>query len=132
MWVDMWPIRVKMWQLFLIAVWVWLTLAIMKPLLESWMGKIPAFIIASPVLIFFLVLAFFKKSELTFIPFVAKLISTYIIDSPKRFQRNITKPDRTEIIVKYAKKTSQDQTAIIQKDFDLDEKDKEIDILDKW
>lgn len=119
-------------QLFLIAAGFWLTLAVMKPLMGRWMSNWIAFAVASPIMLIFLILAFFKQSEFTFVPFISKMITTYILDSPRSFQRNVIKPEQSEIIAKYSKADDWEYTEVSQKWLDFDETKKDLDILDKW
>ncbi len=132
MWIDVGPFRLKMWQLFLVAIWVAITMAIMNGLMKHWMWKIPAFIIASPGLILMLFIAFFRKSELAIIPFGAKLIRTYVLQSPKTFQRNTTKPPEREIKLQFAKMNKWEEKNITQKTLNKNELEKNIEVLTKW
>jgi len=132
MWIDLWPFRVKMWQLFLIAIWVAITFTIMNWLMKNWLWKAPAFIIASPWLLIMLFISFFKKSELHIIPFSLKLIRTYVINTPKTFQKNIIKPSSWEIKLQYAKLNRWEEKEIKQKELDKHSLWKDIDILKKW
>lgn len=132
MWIDIWPFKIKMWQLFLIAIWVAITFAIMNWLMKNWLWKLPAFIIASPWFLIMFFIAFFRKSELHIIPFILKLIRTYIINMPKTFQRNIIKPAEREIKLQYAKLNRWEEKDIKQKELDKNSLWKDIDILKKW
>ena len=132
MWIDIWPFKVKMWQLFLIAIWVGITFTIMNWLMKNWLWKVPAFIIASPWLLIMLFIAFFKKSELHIIQFFLKLIRTYVINTPKTFQKNIVKPGEREIKLQYAKLNRWEEKEIKQKKLDKHSLWKDIDILKKW
>jgi hypothetical protein len=132
MWIDVWPFRLKMWQLFLVAIWVAITMAIMNWLMKHGLGKIPAFIIASPWLLIMLFIAFFRKSELHIIPFSAKLIRTYILWSPKSFQRNTIKPAEREIKLQFARLNKWEEKNITQKTLEKNNIDKNLEVLTKW
>jgi len=129
---DIGPIRLKMRQMFFVAIGVGLTFAVMKPLMQWGLGKLPAFIIASPILIFFLILAFFRRTELNFIPFVIKMITTYIINSPRRFQKNTSGIDKSDIILKYAQSKASEELDIKYKNLDIEENKSDIDTVDQW
>ena len=116
MWVDIWPFRVKMWQLFLIAVWVAINFAIANSLMKKWMWKIPSFIIWSPWLLIMLFIAFFRQSELTIIPFLLKLTRTYIIQNTRTFQRNTIHPAEREIKLHFAKLNKWEEKQIEKKE----------------
>lgn len=132
MWIDIWPFRVKMWQLFLIAIWVGITFTIMNWLMKHWLWKVPSFIIASPWLLIMLFIAFFRKSELHIIPFSLKLIRTYVINTPKVFQKNIIKPAEYEIKIHYLKLSKWDDKKIQQKELNKNNLWKNVEILKKW
>jgi len=132
MWIDLWPFRLKMWQLFIIAIWVAITFWIMNWLMKNGMWKVPAFIIASPWLLIMLFIAFFRKSELYIIPFILKLIRTYIVNTPKTFQKNIIKPWNWEIKLEYAKLNKWEDKEIKQKQLDKNNLWENVDILKKW
>ncbi|MEF2176176.1 MAG: hypothetical protein V3575_06940, partial [Candidatus Absconditabacteria bacterium] len=51
----------------------------------------------------FLVVAFFRYSELTLIPFVSKIIRTYFLDETKKYQVNYSKLDKSEVAIKILK-----------------------------
>jgi len=132
MWVDIWPIRVKMWQLFIIAIWFAIFFGIVNGLKKWWLWTVPAVLIWSPVMIITLFIAFFKKSELQIIPFAAKLIRTYIINSPKSFQRNIIKPSDREIKISYSKLNYWEDKKVEQKELKKDEMENNLNVLEKW
>jgi len=132
MWVDLWPIRVKMWQLFIIAVWVAIFFWIMNWLKKWWLWTVPSIIIASPVIIITLVIAFFKKSELHIIPFTIKLIRTYIINTPKTFQRNTIKPSDIDIKIQFAKLNKWEEKSTEQKTLKNDDIDDNLNVLNKF
>jgi hypothetical protein len=50
-----------------------------------------------------LFIAFFRKSELAIIPFLMKIIRTYVIGTPRTFQRNTIRPAQREIKLHFAK-----------------------------
>jgi len=132
MWIDIGPFRLKMWQVFLVAIWLAITMAIMNGLMKRWLGKLPSFIIASPWLILMLFIAFFRKSELSILPFWAKLMRTYVLQSQKTFQRNIIKPPEREVKLQFAKMNKWEEKNITQKTLNKDEIDKNIEVLTKW
>ncbi len=132
MWIELWPFKLKMWQLFLIAIWVAITFSIMNWLMKSGLWKVPSFIIASPWLIIMLFIAFFRKSELHIIPFTLKLLRTYVITTPKTFQKNIIKPASWEVKLAYAKLNKWEEKDIKQKELNKNKLWEDLDILKKW
>jgi len=132
MWVDLWPFRLKMRQLFLVAIGVAITFWIAQSLMKHWMWKIPAFIIASPGLLIMLFIAFFRKSELAIIPFLLKIIRTYILNTPRVFQRNSIVPPQRQIKLYFAKLNKWEEKVIVKKDLKEDELEKDLSVLEKW
>ncbi len=93
------PVSVTIVQLFLLAVWVWLALAIFKTASQS--GSTAAGIMfAIPVLAIFIVMAFFKISEMWLLEYIAKLIRNKMYDAPKKFQTNFEKENPVDLIIK--------------------------------
>jgi len=132
MWVDMWPFRVKMRQLFLIAIGIAITFWIAQSLMKKWIWKIPAFIIASPGLLIMLFIAFFRKSELAIVPFLMKIIRTYVIGTPRTFQRNTIRPAQREIKLHFAKMNKWEEKQVIKKDLHKEDLDKDLEVISKW
>jgi hypothetical protein len=132
MWVDLWPFRLKMWQLFIIAVGVGIMFSMVNWLKKSWLPTMAAILIASPVFIIAAFIAFFRKSELYIIPFIVKLIRTYVIWTPRTFQRNIIKPAEWEIKLQFAKLNKWEEKNIEQKELKEEEIDKNLNVLNKW
>ena len=96
------PVSVTIIQLFLLAVWVWLALAIFKAASQS--GSTAAGIVfAVPVLAIFIVMAFFKVSEMWLLEYIAKLIRNKIYDVPQKFQINFEKENPVDLMIKNLK-----------------------------
>ncbi len=76
------------------------------------MWKRVAAIIAFPIVLLFIIIAFFKFSELTLLPFIAKMIKTYFLDVTKKFQINRNRPD--PIAISTAKFNKTDHDVIIE------------------
>lgn len=118
---QIWPFNLNIIQMFIIALWAWFALYAWNYLVKAWVGKIPAAIVATPILLIALFIAFFKVSELTLIPFIFKMIRTYIIDEPIKYQVTYQKIDPLQITLKIIK-TSEIQQKIEPKDLVIDKK----------
>lgn len=94
---QLWPFNITMIQLFILAAWLWISLVIWNSLTKAWTDKMIAFILVLPIFLIFLVIAFFKISELSLLPFLAKLLRTYFFDEPKKYQLNYKKVDPLEV-----------------------------------
>lgn len=96
------PISLSIVQLFLVAVWVGLALAVFQWVSKS--GSAAAGIIfAIPILVIFLLVAFFKISEMSLLEYVAKLFRNKFFDTTKKFQNNFEKEDKLDILIKESK-----------------------------
>lgn len=131
MWVDVGPFRVKMRQLVLIMLWWAATFGLASSFNKKWIWRMPAFIIASPILLITLFIAFFKKSELAIVSFTIKLIRTYIIWTTRVFQRNTIKPAEREIKLHLLKMSKWEEKKVTKKDLNKDELEKDLEIIKK-
>ncbi len=96
-------------------------MGVWNSLVKSGTPKATALVFSLPLLILCVIIAFFKYSELTLIPFIAKMIRTYFLDVTKKFQINRAKPDPTAIAIGKSRRT--DQTTVIhQKEYIIDKK----------
>jgi hypothetical protein len=57
-------------------------------------------VVAVPIFLIFVIIAFFQISELSLIPFIAKLIRTYFFDTTKKFQVNFDRADEVDVLLK--------------------------------
>ncbi len=108
------PVSVTIIQLFLLAVWVWLALAIFKAASQSG-STVAGIVFAVPVLAIFIVMAFFKVSEMWLLEYIAKLIRNKIYDVPQKFQINFEKENPVDLMIKKSKIEEKKQV-IEQKD----------------
>lgn len=89
----------------------------------KWGGsKITASVIAAPIIGIFLFVAFFKMSELSLLPFLAKIWRNKFLDTTKKFQANTTtKTNPTDIMIKASKTTYENIQSQEKKTLSLDE-----------
>jgi len=106
--IQIWPASVSVFQLITLAIGLWISLWLFNTLFKNWVGKRAAGIIALPILLIFVTIAFFKFSELTLLPFIAKMIKTYFLDVTKKYQINRTRPDPIAVSTARFKKTDHD------------------------
>lgn len=83
------------------------------------------------VLIIFIIIAFFKVSELWLLAFIAKLLRNNLFDSTKKYQNNYPKNDKIEIEIKEWKEWKQTQKIDYKLDKNFDKK-KLADIEKDW
>jgi hypothetical protein len=90
--------------MLVVAVGVAISLAMRNGLVKSGSDKLIAAILTAPIALIFGIIAFFEISELPLIPFIAKLVQTYILDEPRKFQIMIHKDDPVHIHLKQMSK----------------------------
>lgn len=118
--VQLWPFSISILQLITLAVGMWLSLGIWNVLFKNWVDRYMAIVIAIPIFLFFVFIAFFKYSELTLFPFIAKMIRTYFLDVTKKFQINRLRPDVHAInLARF--RTTDHEVIIQQKELEVDE-----------
>lgn len=100
---SLWPLNINLIQLFILAWWMAISLGLWNAINKATWQKVLAAILVAPIMIIFLVIAFFRYSELPLVPFVAKIIRTYFLDETRKYQVNYAKADRCEIAAKILK-----------------------------
>lgn len=105
---NIWPITVSILQLFLLAAGIAMALAIFNSFAKSW-SKLIGIVLAVFILLIFVAIAFFKISELSLVPFAAKMIRNNFFDTKKKFQENYTRESPVDILIKENKATEEKQ-----------------------
>lgn len=108
-------------QLLVIAVGVSLWLGLWNQMVKRGISKWLALVAVLPIFIIFIIIAFFKVSELSLIPFVAKMIQTNILEETKRYQTCITPIDPIEIALARSKLNEPEQNKTDQKVMQIDD-----------
>lgn len=103
------PVTISIIQLLILAVGGALMLAIFNNLVRQWFSKATWLIFSSPALLVAAIIAFFKISELTLIPFIAKMVRTHFLDATKKFQVNFSRPHVIDILIKKVQYREQTQ-----------------------
>ncbi len=94
------PLTVSLIQLVLIALGAGTSLMVWNTVVKTGGSKVIATLLALPALLLFIVIAFFKVSELPLLPFLAKMRRTRFLDTTKKFQNNTQKLDPMDIMIK--------------------------------
>ncbi len=128
--ISVWPINVTVVQLLLVALWVGLALAIFSKLKDN--GTAWALIVSVPILIIFIVLAFFKISEMWMLEYLAKIFRNKFFDVQKKFQVNYEKNSDTEIAIKEAKVVDTWTQTVEYKKEDIEAGKKLAEQIEKW
>lgn len=96
------PITLSIIQLFLIAIWVAAGFGVFNTVSKS--GSKAMWIIAGvPIIAIFLIIAFFKVSELWLVPFIAKMVRNNFFDTSKKFQTNYERFNPITIMIQKTK-----------------------------
>lgn len=115
------PLTISIIQLFILAIWVAISLTLFNAASKGW-SKALWIMVAVIVLIIFIVIAFFKISELGLLAFIAKLLRNNIFDSTKKYQNNYPRNDKVEIHLKESKEGKQTQKIDYKMDKNFDKK----------
>lgn len=97
------PLSVSLIQLVILAVGMALALVIWNGMVRGGAGKATAAVFAIPVFIIFVVIAFFNVSEMGLLQFIAKLIRTNMLDTPRKFQDDYERIDPLDIAIRKSK-----------------------------
>ena len=105
-------------------------LAIFSKLKDN--GTAWALIVSVPILIIFIVLAFFKISEMWMLEYLAKIFRNKFFDVQKKFQVNYEKNSDTEIAIKEAKVVDTWTQTVEYKKEDIEAGKKLAEQIEKW
>ncbi|HMT01069.1 MAG TPA: hypothetical protein PKC14_01970 [Candidatus Absconditabacterales bacterium] len=99
------PFTISIIQLFILAIGIGLALATYNAFAQAQPGTTSVIGIVFGIIIFliFVIIAFFEISELSLIPFLAKMVRTYFLDVPQKHQMNYEKINPTELLIKKAR-----------------------------
>ncbi len=107
------PLNIGIIQLFLLAVGIGLALVAFNAFAKK--GSKPlGILVAIIIFLIFVVVAFFKVSELWLLWFFSKLIRNNFFDTNKKFQNNYTKENKTEILLQETKEKAKEWEVIIK------------------
>ncbi len=123
------PLTISVVQMFVLAVGVALALAAFNGISKSWSKALWIFA-AIIIIIIFLVIAFFKISELWLVAYIAKLVRNSFFDTKKKYQVNYQKNNSLDVMIQEAK-TKEEKKVIEQKENTFDKKIL-TDIEKKW
>lgn len=115
------PLNVSLIQLIILAVGMALALVIRNAMVRSGANRATAAVFAIPVFIIFIVIAFFNVSEMGLLQFIAKIIRTNMLDTPRKFQDDYERIDPVDVVLKKSqanegKKTNVKKTDTVDED----------------
>lgn len=103
------PFTISVIQLITVAIGLWVWLGVFNTLYQNWVSRVIAAFIAIPLLLLFVFIAFFRYSELSLLPFIAKMIQTYFLDVTKKYQIVRHKPDPLKIVLQRSRSVKHEQ-----------------------
>lgn len=109
---SIWPFNVTIVQLIVIGLGVAMGLWTYQSITKSWGDQAIGIIFGAIPFLICIWVAFFKVSELTLIPFIAKMIRTNFLDTTKKFQVNYDRINPFDVDVAFLK--SQESKQIVQ------------------
>ena len=118
---QIWPISVSLVQLVIVALWSGAALLTRNTIMKNGWWKPQATFMAIVILIPFLVVAFWNISELTLIPFIAKMYRNRFLDTTKKLQTNDAKIDPLQVKIKSSRATYEDMAKKEQKTLSIDD-----------
>ena len=92
------PLTISIIQLFILAIGIAIALAAFNTLAKAG-SKILGIFVALIILIIFIIVVFFKVSELSLIPFLAKMARNNFFDTKKKYQVNYNKENPLDILL---------------------------------
>ena len=120
--IQLWPLNINMIQFFILAGGIALALTIWNSLVKHWLDKTTSTILVAPIVLIAAFIAFFNVSELSLLPFIAKILRTYFFDTPVKKYTTYKEIDPLEI-TKYYLRTEKVTKKVDEKKLTL-EKDK--------
>jgi hypothetical protein len=115
------PLSFSLIQLVILAGGIGFGLLVWNTVVKTGGNKSIATILALLVISPFLVVAFFKMSELTLLPFLSKLRRNRFLDTTKKTQTNDTKIDPLQIMIKSSHAKYEDMQKQEQKTLSIDD-----------
>ncbi len=129
---SIWPLTVWIGQLFILVLGVAGSFAIANYFIKQWQGKIIAIIFASPLTLIAFAIAFFEVSEMWLLEFFAKMLRTHFFDATTKFQVNVEKPDKIDLLLKEIHTEEQTKKITFKTSKSLISSDEDIQVRESW
>ncbi|PZM87492.1 MAG: hypothetical protein DLD55_01050 [candidate division SR1 bacterium] len=91
------PLTISIVQLFILAIGIAIALVVFSRFSQT--SKVVGTFFAVLIFLFFVLIAFFKISELNIVAFLAKLIQNYFFDTTQKYQTMMKKNSKTELMI---------------------------------
>lgn len=118
------PLTISLVQLFILAIGIAISLVVFSKFSQT--SKVAWTFFAVLIFLFFVLIAFFKVSELNIIAFLAKVIQNHFFDSTQKYQTTFNKISKTDIMIEKFKTQNSKQKIDYKTELNL----KDIDKLD--
>ena len=115
------PLSVSLIQLVILAAGIGIWLLAWNTVVKTWWNKGVATVLALLTMLPFFVIAFFKMSELSLLPFLAKIRRNRFLDTTKKTQTNDTKIDPLQVMIKSSHAKYEDNQLQEQKTLSIDD-----------
>lgn len=129
---SIWPLTVWLWQLFILVLWVAGSFAIANYFIKQWQQKVIAIIFATPFTLIAFAIAFFEVSEMWLLEFLAKMMRTHFFDATTKFQVNVEKPDKIDLLLKEIHTEEQTQKITFKTSKSLLSTDENEQVRESW
>ncbi len=126
------PLTVWIGQLFILVLGVAWSFAIANYFIKQWQNKVVAITFALPLTLIAAAIAFFEVSEMGLIEFLAKMLRTHFFDTTTKFQVNVEKPDKIDLLLKEIHTEEQTQKITLKTSKSLLSSDEDEQIRESW
>ncbi len=126
------PLTVWIGQLFILVLGVAWSFAIANYFIKQWQNKVVAIAFALPLTLIAAAIAFFEVSEMGLIEFLAKMLRTHFFDTTTKFQVNVEKPDKIDLLLKEIHTEEQTQKITLKTSKSLLSSDEDEQIRESW
>lgn len=118
------PLTISLVQLFILAIGIAISLVVFSKFSQT--SKLAWTFFAILIFLFFVLIAFFKISELNIVAFLAKVIQNHFFDSTQKYQTTFNKISKTDLMIEKFKTQNSKQKIDYKTELNL----KDIDKLD--
>lgn len=91
------PLTISLVQLFILAIGIAIALIVFSRFSQT--SKVAWIFFAVLIVLFFVLIAFFKVSELNIVAFLAKVIQNHFFDSTKKYQTTFNKVNKIDLMI---------------------------------
>lgn len=116
------PLTISIIQLFILAIGIAIALVVFSKFSES--SKAVGIFFAVVILLFFVLIAFFKVSELNIVAFLAKYIQDHFFNTTQKYQTTFNKINKTELMIEKFKTQNTKQKIDFKTELKIDHLDK--------